>query len=59
MVSLNFNDGPPPNLSGYASAIDLNFGTTEELYVLQLSYNDLPEGYSAADLRVQALASPI
>lgn len=55
-VSLGFNASPPvANPSGYGSAIDLDFGSTEELYVLQLSYSDLPDGYSEADLRIQAL----
>lgn len=54
-VSLGFNDNPPvSNPSGYGSAIDLGFSGTQNLYVLQLSYENLPAGYSTQDLRIQA-----
>lgn len=59
-VTLSFDENPPvTNPSGYGSAIDLNFGITEELYVLQISYNQLPPGYAEQDLRIQVLDEDI
>lgn len=56
-VSLSFVGNPPvTNASGHGSAVALDFGASQQLYVLQLSYQDLASNLSELDLRIQSLS---
>lgn len=58
-VALAFEPSPPsPNPSGVGQAVELDFGVSAGLYVLQLSYAPLASGYSEGDLRIHAHTAP-
>ncbi|MCW1884238.1 hypothetical protein OKA04_05810 [Luteolibacter flavescens] len=59
-VGIEFVPSPPtPNPSGTARAVSTSFSVSPGLHVLQISYPNLPAGYSEEDLRIHALSNGI
>ncbi|WP_367871473.1 hypothetical protein [Luteolibacter sp. Populi] len=56
-IELAFEPDPPQPLpTSTGSAVTVNFGVASPIYVLELSFGELPSGYAEADLRVKALS---
>lgn len=55
-IEVAFVPSPPvTNPAGTARAVETHFSETPSLYVLQLTYPDLPAGHAEVDLRIHVL----